>query len=156
MKTLLLGKTPDELSALAVSLGLPKYTGGQIAKWLYVKRVFSIDSMTDISLAGRSALNENCETGFIRPSDVQISSDGTKKYLFPVGEGSSVETVMIPDADRRTLCVSSQSGCRMGCKFCATGRQGYRGSLSAAEILSQFLAVDSSWAWESPSTTTTR
>ena len=142
MKTLLLGKTPDELLALAVSLGLPKYTGGQIAKWLYVKRVFSIDGMTDISLAGRSVLNENCATGFIRPSDVQISSDGTKKYLFPVGEGSSVETVMIPDADRRTLCVSSQSGCRMGCKFCATGRQGYRGSLSAAEILSQFLAVD--------------
>ena len=142
MKTVLLGKTPDELSALAVSLGLPKYTGGQIAKWLYVRRVFSIDWMTDISLSGREMLKEHCETGLITPSDVQISSDGTKKYLFPVGEGSSVETVMIPEADRRTLCVSSQSGCRMGCRFCATGRQGYRGSLGAASILSQFLAVE--------------
>ena len=142
MKTILLGKTPDELSAIAVSIGLPKYAGGQIAKWLYVKRVFSIDGMTDISLSGREALKESCEVGLIRPSSVQTSSDGTRKYLFPVGEDSSVETVMIPDADRKTLCVSSQSGCRMGCKFCATGRQGYRGSLEASSIISQFLAVD--------------
>ena len=142
MKTVLLGKTPDELSALAVSLGLPKYTGGQIAKWLYVKKVFSIDGMTDISLSGRETLKEHCETGLLRPSAVQTSSDGTKKYLFPVGEESSVETVMIPEADRKTLCVSSQSGCRMGCRFCATGRQGYRGSLDASSIISQFLAVD--------------
>lgn len=141
-KTHLLGKTPEELSALSVSLGLPKYTGGQIARWLYVRRVFSIDDMTDISLAGRAALKEGCESGLLRPSEVQVSSDGTKKYLFPVGEGSSVEAVMIPDGERRTLCVSSQSGCRMGCRFCATGRQGYRGSLSASAILSQFLSVD--------------
>ena len=141
-KTHLLGKTPEELSALSVSLGLPKYTGGQIARWLYVRKVSSIDEMTDISLAGRAALKESCELGLIRPSEVQVSSDGTKKYLFPVGSGSSVEAVMIPDEDRRTLCVSSQSGCRMGCKFCATGRQGYRGSLSASAILSQFLTID--------------
>ena len=94
MKTVLLGKTPDELSALAVSLGLPKYTGGQIAKWLYVKKVFSIDGMTDISLSGRETLKEHCETGLLRPSAVQTSSDGTKKYLFPVGEDSSVKALL--------------------------------------------------------------
>lgn len=162
MKKKLLGKTPEELRNVAVECGLPPYTGGQIAQWLYKKRVRSIDRMTNISKAGREKLSENYEVGAVEYADCQISSDGTKKYLFPVTcswssvsgavesdnsgrvESSCVEAVMIPDQDRKTLCVSSQAGCKMGCRFCMTGRQGFHGNLSAADILSQFISVDES------------
>ena len=142
MRETLLGKTPEELKELALGLGLPAFTGKQIARWMYVRKVCDIDSMTDISKAGREKLKEACEVGLIRPSGCQVSRDGTKKYLFPLGEGDAVEAVMIPDDDRKTLCVSSQAGCRMGCKFCMTGRQGFHGHLTVAGILSQFLSVD--------------
>ena len=142
MRETLLGKTPEELKELALGLGLPAFTGKQIARWMYVRKVCDIDSMTDISKAGREKLKEACEVGLIRPSGCQVSRDGTKKYLFPLGEGDAVEAVMIPDDDRKTLCVSSQAGCRMGCKFCMTGRQGFHGRLTVAGILSQFLSVD--------------
>ncbi len=144
MKIRLLGKTPEELKEIAVSAGLPAFAGKQIARWLYVSRVRSIDQMTNLSKAGREALSAICEVGIQDPVDVQVSVDGTKKYLFPV-EGdatNAVEAVMIPDADRKTLCVSSQAGCKMGCKFCMTGRQGFHGNLKAADILSQFFAVE--------------
>ena len=162
MKTKLLGKTPDELKAAAVAVGLPAYTGGQIAQWMYAKHVRNFDGMTNISKAGREKLAEKYDLGVSEAIGVAISSDGTKKYLFPVNcpkapgldayeqsrpeelESAAVEAVMIPDEDRRTLCVSSQSGCRMGCRFCMTGRQGFHGQLSAADILSQFIAVDES------------
>lgn len=144
MRETLLGKTPEELRELAVKVGLPAFTGKQIARWMYVRRVGDIDSMTDISKAGRERLKEEYDLGVILPSGCQVSSDGTKKYLFPLGEGNAVEAVMIPDEDRKTLCVSSQAGCRMGCKFCMTGRQGFHGHLSVAQILSQFLAIDES------------
>ena len=97
--------------------------------------------MTDISKAGRELLEKECETGLVRPLDSFTSADGTRKYIFPV-EGGAVEAVVIPDGDRRTLCVSSQAGCKMGCRFCMTGRQGFHGNLDAAQILSQFLAID--------------
>lgn len=142
MRETLLGKTPEELRELAVKVGLPAFTGKQIARWMYVRRVGDIDSMTDISKAGRERLKEEYDLGVIPPSGCQVSSDGTKKYLFPLGGGNAVEAVMIPDEDRKTLCVSSQAGCRMGCKFCMTGRQGFHGHLSVAQILSQFLAID--------------
>ena len=160
MKKKLLGKTPEELKALAVAAGLPAYTGKQLARWLYVRRVRSFDEMTDISKTGRARLADLYEVGVSAPVGTALSSDGTKKYLFPVScpraagldayeearpeelETAAVEAVMIPDEDRRTLCVSSQSGCRMGCRFCMTGRQGFHGHLSAADILSQFIAVD--------------
>lgn len=142
MRETLLGKTPEELRELAVKVGLPAFTGKQIARWMYVRRVGDIDSMTDISKAGRERLKEEYDLGVIPPSGCQVSSDGTKKYLFPLGGGNAVEAVMIPDEDRKTLCISSQAGCRMGCKFCMTGRQGFHGHLSVAQILSQFLAID--------------
>lgn len=150
-KTKLLGLTPDELKDVAISCGLPKFAGKQIAEWMYVKKVRSIDDMTNISKAGREALKADYELGVIAYTDVMESSDGTKKYLFPVEtavhggadvEHTAIEAVMIPDDDRATLCVSSQSGCRMGCRFCMTGRQGFHGNLSVADILSQFIAVD--------------
>lgn len=156
----LLSMNPAELRTVAVECGLPAYAGGQIAKWLYVKKVRDIDAMTDISKAGREALARNYAVGAAGYVSLAESADGTKKYLFPVEiprpggwktldgkpvtEKSAVEAVMIPDGDRSTLCVSSQSGCRMGCKFCMTGRQGFHGNLSAAQILSQFVSVDES------------
>lgn len=160
MKTKLLGKTLDELKAVAVEAGLPAFTGKQLAQWLYAKKVRSFDEMTNISKAGRERLSQMYDLGVSEAVGVAESSDGTRKYLFPVScpkaagldayeqsrpeelETAAIEAVMIPDEDRRTLCVSSQSGCRMGCKFCMTGRQGFHGHLSAADILSQFIMVD--------------
>ncbi len=149
MKERLLGKTPEELAVIAKTHGLPAFAGKQMAQWLYQKRVRSIEEMTNLSKAGREALSELYEVGYVAPIDVQTSKDGTRKYLFevtcPVGdkeETSCIEAVMIPDDDRKTLCVSSQAGCKMACKFCMTGRQGFHGNLSAADILNQFFAID--------------
>lgn len=142
MRAQLLGKTPDELKEIALKAGLPAFAGKQLAQWLFVRKVRGIDEMTNISKVGRERLKEEYSLGLTLPSACQVSSDGTKKYLFPVGEGNAVEAVMIPDEERKTLCVSSQAGCRMGCRFCMTGRQGFHGNLSTAEILSQFIGID--------------
>ena len=141
MKDILLGKSPSELKETVLRLGLPAFTAKQLANWLYVKREFCFANMTDISKAGRELLEKECDTGIVRPMEALTSADGTRKYLFPV-EGGAVEAVVIPDDDRRTLCVSSQVGCKMGCAFCMTGRQGFHGNLSVAQILSQFLAIE--------------
>lgn len=141
MKEILLGKSPSELKETVLRLGLPAFTAKQLANWLYVKREFDFSRMTDISKAGRELLAEECETGIVLPQESLTSRDGTRKYLFPV-EGGAVEAVVIPDGERSTLCVSSQVGCKMGCAFCMTGRQGFHGNLTAAQILSQFLAID--------------
>ena len=140
----LLGKTPDELKMIAIEAGLPPFAGKQLAQWLYGKRVRTIDQMTNLSKAGREALAREWEVGLSAPLGNALSSDGTRKYLFPVnGDASNaVEAVMIPDDDRKTLCVSSQAGCKMGCRFCMTGRQGFHGQLDAADILSQFFAIE--------------
>ena len=164
MKERLIGKNLEELKAVAAQVGLPRFAAGQLARWLYVKKAKTIEQMTDISKAGRARLMERYEVGAVPYSSVMESSDGTKKYLFPVAcsksaelnassspdcdpstlEEGAIESVMIPDGDRATLCVSAQSGCRMGCHFCMTGRQGFHGNLSAADIISQFLCVDES------------
>ena len=174
MKERLAGKNLEELRAVAEDTGLPRFAASQMAQWLYVKKVRTIDEMTNISRFGRAALAEKYEVGVSGYSMVQESVDGTRKYLFPVGqadngidgkgetglrpeklsgkavpdsempESGMVEAVMIPDEDRATLCVSSQSGCRMGCRFCMTGRQGFHGNLTAADIISQFIAIDES------------
>ncbi len=151
MKEKLLGKTLPELRELATSLGLPAYAGGQLAQWLYQKRVTDVESMTNLSKAARAALAERCEVGRTLPEEVLTSSDGTRKYLFPTSiPGQYVETVMIPQYEdgsegglaRATACVSSQAGCKMACRFCMTGRGGFHGHLSAAEILSQLLGIE--------------
>ena len=143
-KTRLLGMTPDQLKEIALDAGLPGFAGKQIAQWIYGRRVRTIAEMTNLSKAGREWLSERYEVGVAEPVGKAESSDGTRKYLFPVNgdPGNAVEAVMIPDGDRKTLCVSSQAGCKMGCKFCMTGRQGFHGSLSAADILSQFFGID--------------
>lgn len=137
MQEPLYGMNLAELEALAVRAGLPRFAGKQIARWLYVKHIGAIDHMTDLRAAAREALASEYDTGLTPPERTTASADGTKKYLFRTRAGNYIESAYIPDGDRATLCVSSQSGCRMGCRFCATGRQGLRESLSANEVLNQ-------------------
>ena len=137
----LLGKTLAELQEVALSVGLQKFAGKQLADWLYVRRVTSFDEMTNISLKGREALKANYTIGRRAPVKEAVSVDGTRKYLFQIGE-QFIESVYIPEEDRATLCVSTQAGCKMGCKFCMTGTLGFHGNLSAAEILNQIFNFD--------------
>ena len=141
MQEQLFGLTLEELSTLSVSLGLPKYTGRQLAQWLYTKEVTSFDEMTNLSKKARSILKEHCVTGIQEPVGVQESVDGTRKYLFPAREGKFIETAYIPDGKRHTVCVSSQVGCKMGCLFCMTGKQGFQGNLSSGDILNQYRSI---------------
>ena len=140
-KKILLGLTLEELQAIALSGGMPKFVGKQLAEWIYGKRVTSFSEMRNISLKNQKWLEENCDIGRHRPVECVRSEDGTRKYIFKVKGGLMVESVYIPDHDRATLCVSSQAGCRMNCYFCATGRMGFKGQLSAAEILNQILSI---------------
>lgn len=141
MKVNLLGQTLEQLQELCAAEGFPRFTARQLCGWLYDKRADSIDSMTNLSLAQRARLNEIACIGRETPVRCQVSRDGTKKYLFPVGDGQHIETVFIPDDDRATLCVSCQVGCKMGCRFCVTGQQGFHGSLSAGDILNQLFSI---------------
>ena len=173
-KRTLLGMSPDELREVARQLGMPAFTGSQIAKWLYVQHASSIDEMTNISKANRERLKEQFTVGAMPPVDEQRSVDGTVKYLFPVLTTKPspavsqptatkesyplapcplplapdtplapqyVETVYIPDGDRATLCVSCQVGCKMNCLFCQTGKQGFQGQLTVADILNQIYSL---------------
>ena len=141
-KERLFGKTLDELKEVTVQVGLPKFAAKQIADWLYKKDIRSIDEMTNLSVKGREALKEQFEFGLTKPTKVQASIDGTKKYLFPTDHAKFIETAMIPDDDRKTVCVSSQVGCKMGCLFCMTGKQGFQGHLTAGEIVNQIRSID--------------
>lgn len=140
----LLGMTLSELQKAVTELGLPKFTAKQVADWIYVKRVKSIDEMTNISLNNREILNANYEVGRVEPMDVKTSTDGTQKMLFRVKSGKFVESVNIPEADRLTICVSSQVGCKMDCSFCLTGKMGFMGSLTPNEIINQVYSVPNS------------
>ncbi|MDE7335943.1 MAG: 23S rRNA (adenine(2503)-C(2))-methyltransferase RlmN, partial [Muribaculaceae bacterium] len=111
---------------------------------LYVNRAESIDEMTELSLKGRQRLNESYCVGRKAPKAQALSSAGTLKALFDGRGGRDVEAVFIPDHDRATLCVSSQAGCKMGCRFCMTGRQGFHGNLDSADIINQILSVPGS------------
>lgn len=134
----------DELRQVAKLLGMPTFVGGQIANWLYQKRAKSIDEMTNISLKNRELLKANYCIGCQKPVDCQRSVDGTVKYLFPTLDGQRVESVFIPDGDRGTLCISCQVGCRMGCRFCMTARQGFQGNLTATDIINQLHSLPES------------
>ena len=140
-KTPLLGMSLAELKDVARLAGMPAFAGGQMAKWLYTRHVADIDGMTDISKQNRERLKERYTVGCMPPADRVESVDGTVKYLFPTAAGKFVETVFIPDNDRATLCVSSQVGCKMNCLFCQTGKQGFEGNLTAADILNQIYSL---------------
>ena len=139
----LLAMSLDELKQVVQDLSMPSFVGKQIADWLYRKRFASIDDMTNLSVVNRAKLSEAYEVGAYAPIQVSVSRDGTKKYLFELN-GRYIESVMIPDGDRFTLCVSTQIGCKMGCKFCATGMQGFHGQLSATDILNQIHSIPES------------
>lgn len=140
----LIGKTLEELQLIAAGLGMPRFAAKQIADWLYVKRVTDINAMTNLSKAAREKLSNQYTVGRIEPLECYRSSDGTAKYIFPGVPGRNIEAVMIPDKERATLCVSCQAGCRMNCAFCMTGRNGFDGNLTAAQIMNQILSVDES------------
>lgn len=133
----LYGQTLSQLEALCNRLEMPRFAAKQIARWLYDKHATTIEAMSDLSVRHRALLAETYEVGFTSPEKVSISADGTKKYLYRTSQNHFIESAYIPDGDRATLCISSQAGCRMGCRFCATGRQGLQHSLSTNEILNQ-------------------
>lgn len=146
MMTNLFGMSLAELQQLCTDEDMPKFAAKQMCDWLYAKHVDSIDAMTNLSLKARARLNEIAYIGRHEPVNCQVSKDGTKKYLFEcastvTSEQQYVEAVFIPDGDRGTLCVSCQMGCKMGCRFCVTGQQGFHGSLDAAEILNQIFSI---------------
>lgn len=133
----LYGQTLSQLEALCNRLEMPRFAAKQIARWLYDKHATTIEAMSDLSARHRALLAETYEVGLTAPEKVSISADGTKKYLYRTSQNHFIESAYIPDGDRATLCISSQAGCRMGCRFCATGRQGLQHSLSTNEILNQ-------------------
>ena len=137
----LYGKNLSELQELCTELELPRFVAKQIADWLYRKGVRSIEEMTNLSKGVRATLASRCELGLRAPERVDESAEGTNKYLYRTAEDEFVESAYIPDGERATLCVSSQAGCRMGCKFCATARLGLRHSLSTCDILNQIASL---------------
>lgn len=140
-KKVLIGMSAEELGGVVSSLGLRQYAARQIMRRLYVSHVTDVREMTELSKESRDALAEEYVVGSMAPVASRRSVDGTVKYLFPTSGGKSVEAVFIPDKDRGTLCVSSQVGCRMGCWFCMTGKQGFEGNLTAGDILNQVYAL---------------
>uniref|UniRef100_UPI003FD71BC4 23S rRNA (adenine(2503)-C(2))-methyltransferase RlmN n=1 Tax=Alistipes putredinis TaxID=28117 RepID=UPI003FD71BC4 len=133
----LYGQTLPQLEVLCNRLEMPRFAAKQIARWLYDKHATTIEAMSDLSARHRALLAETYEVGLTAPEKVSISADGTKKYLYRTSQNHFIESAYIPDGNRATLCISSQAGCRMGCRFCATGRQGLQHSLSTNEILNQ-------------------
>ncbi len=144
VKIPLMGMTLDQLRQVAADYGLQKFAGSQMAQWIYQKRARSIDEMTNISKTARERLSQRYTIGYMPPKAQAKSADGTVKYLFEGAGNRDIEAVYIPDHDRATLCVSSQAGCKMGCTFCMTGRQGFHGNLSAHQIINQILAIPQS------------
>ena len=137
----LFGKTLEELKEIVQKLNLPSFTAKQLADWLYKKDVVDFEAMTNLSKEARQKLSDELVTGLSAPEKVQASTDGTKKYLYRSFAGKFVEAAYIPDDDRHTLCVSTQVGCKMGCLFCMTAKQGFQGQLSAGEILNQIRSL---------------
>jgi 23S rRNA (adenine2503-C2)-methyltransferase len=133
----LLGMPRGDLEAYFSSLGEKTFRARQLMRWMYRRSVLDVDSMTDLSIGLRGQLAGQIDLGLPPVTQRQQSQDGTVKWLLDVGHGQQVEMVFIPEAERGTLCVSSQVGCAMDCPFCATGRQGFNRNLTAAEIIGQ-------------------
>ncbi len=129
------------MQVIVAGLGLPAFTARQLCEWLYRRGTETFDGMTNLSKRARRLLDAQYLTGLTGFSNVQTSADGTRKYLFPAGCGRFIESACIPDRRRMTLCVSSQAGCKMGCVFCMTGRQGFQGQLGAGDIVNQVCSL---------------
>ncbi len=141
MNTNLMGFSQDQLIDFFAELGEPKFRASQVMKWIHQFGVTDFEEMTNISKVLRQRLAEVATIEGLAPASEHISSDGTRKWLLTLADGNCVETVFIPEANRGTLCVSSQVGCSLNCTFCATGRQGFNRNLSAAEIIAQLWFV---------------
>ncbi|MDZ7739281.1 MAG: 23S rRNA (adenine(2503)-C(2))-methyltransferase RlmN [Bacteroidales bacterium] len=144
MKEPLFGKSLDEIIAIVKEQGLPAFTARQIVEWLYSHKMDEIDSMSNLSRKAREGLKLKYTIGHSPFINLMESADGTKKYLFPAGDNKFIESAYIPEESRSTLCISSQVGCKMGCLFCMTGRQGFQGQLTATEILNQLVSIPES------------
>ena len=123
-------------------LGEKKFRATQLFRWVHHRGVSDFDQMTDLAREFRDKLHQLAEVRALPVVQRQNSADGTIKWLFDVGDGNAVETVFIPEDDRATLCVSSQAGCAVGCRFCSTGHQGFSRNLGTAEILAQLWFVE--------------
>jgi 23S rRNA (adenine2503-C2)-methyltransferase len=136
-----LGLSPSELESLAESLGAPRYRGRQLALWLYGKNVTALEMMSDLPLEFRRRLAERCVVGVPDVERVTPSRDGSRKLVLRLDDGARIQSVLMPDDDRLTLCVSTQVGCGFGCAFCFTGTMGLQRNLSAGEIVGQVVAA---------------
>ena len=143
-KLSLAGMTLEEIIEAMQSFDLPRYVARETALWIYRRGISDFDQMTNVSKKTRQIFSENFEIGLTHPSNVLVSSDGTKKYLYPAHNNRYVETAYIPEKKRKTLCVSTQIGCKMGCLFCMTARQGFQGQLTSGEILNQIISLPES------------
>ena len=137
----LLGYTKPQLEKLMLSLGERAYKGQQVYAWFYKVRQYDFSLMTDLTKDVRQKLNEEYTFEVFDCVKEQESVDGTRKLLFRLADGSLIETVMIPDEDRTTVCISSQVGCALDCKFCATGTMGLKRNLEPGEIVGQLLYI---------------
>jgi 23S rRNA (adenine2503-C2)-methyltransferase len=137
----LCGKRPDELRRIITDLGEPSYRADQIFSWIHDKKVSRFSRMTNLPKPLISRLENRFELCPLKELEVLSSGDGTTKYLYQLSDGHSIETVVIPSAKRRTLCLSSQVGCKIGCPFCVSGSKGFLRNLDTAEIVGQVLAV---------------
>ena len=137
LKDLLLG----ELETILVSRGKEKYRAGQILTWMYQKGVTQFEEMTTLSLSLRRELKDIFTVSQLTPERVEESQDGTKKFLFPLPDGNSIETVLIPESGHQTICISTQVGCQLRCRFCLSGKNGLVRSLKVSEIVNQVCAV---------------
>jgi len=136
-RTDLKGMTLPELETFFSRWGKERYRARQVSRWIYRKHVDDFLAMTDLSKEFRALLSAHCRISAPPAERVETSADGTEKVLFRLEDGEAVESVLIPDEDRRTLCVSSQVGCALGCGFCATGAMGFRRDMTSAEIVQQ-------------------
>ncbi|MEJ2034335.1 MAG: 23S rRNA (adenine(2503)-C(2))-methyltransferase RlmN [Deltaproteobacteria bacterium] len=134
--------TLPQLTSFAEDLGLSAYRARQIFSWLYRPGVTDFSQMTDLAKDLRARLPELASFSRLQPKAVEASRDGTRKYAFSLADGAVIESVLIPEEDRLTLCVSSQAGCAMGCRFCLTGTMGFLRNLRPAEIVNQVYAVN--------------
>ncbi|PYM71833.1 MAG: 23S rRNA (adenine(2503)-C(2))-methyltransferase RlmN [Candidatus Rokuibacteriota bacterium] len=138
----LVGLLPAELEDLAVGLGASRYRGRQLATWIFRKSVFDLEAMTDLPKDFRAALAERAVVEVLEPERLTPSQDGSQKLVFALHGGSRISSVLMPDDDRMTLCVSTQAGCGFACAFCLTGVMGLERNLTAAEIVGQVLAAN--------------
>jgi len=141
MKTELKGLDDIETEKWVQELGLEPYRARQIRQWLFKKLAVSFDEMTNLSRSQQALLKDKANITHLERIKTQVSEDTTEKYLFRLQDGNSIESVLIPERDHYTLCISSQAGCAMGCKFCLTARQGFKRNLTPAEIVDQVIQV---------------